>query len=176
VRLFFAAFPDTETRRRIASVAHALDLPPASSVVPHDNFHMTLAFVGERPQSSIATLRKIGAAQRNRAFSLRFDAYEYWPQAGVVVAAAREHPAALEQLWRELHATLAQHEPPLASQPLRPHVTLARKVSQAPVQQAMSAFDWAVRTFSLMQSNTSAARAVYTVVDTWPLLDEASLP
>jgi len=56
--------------------------------------------------------------------------------------------------------------------PLRPHVTLARKVTQAPVPQAMSPIDWRVRSFSLARSDTSGARSVYTVVDTWPLLDE----
>ena len=174
MRLFFAAFPDMETRRRIASVAHALDLAPPASIVPNENFHMTLAFVGEQSETKLPTLLEIGAAQRARAFTLRFDAYEYWPGSKVVVAAARDCPLALGQLWRELRATLAQRELVLAPQPLRPHVTLARKVSQAPVPQAMSAFDWPVREFGLMQSTTGAARPIYTVVDTWPLLDEAA--
>jgi 2'-5' RNA ligase len=172
--LFFATFPDTETRRRIAAVAHALELAPPSSVVPSENFHLTLAFVGELPETKLPTLLKIGAAQRARAFTLRFDAYEYWPDSRLVVAAVREYPTALGQLWRELRATLAKHGLALALQPLRAHVTLARKVSQAPVPQAMSAFDWTVRGFSLMQSTTAAARAIYTVLDTWPLLDEAA--
>jgi 2'-5' RNA ligase len=174
--LFFATFPDTETRRRIAAVAHALDLAPPSTVVPQENFHLTLAFVGELPQAKFPTLLQIGAAQRARAFTLRFDACEYWPDSRLVVAAAREYPTALGQLWRELRATLAQHELALAPQPLRPHVTLARKVSQAPVPQAMSAFDWTVREFRLMQSTTAAARPIYTVLGTWPLLDEAASP
>src|SRR5580693_8934783 len=50
VRLFFAALPDMETRRHIASVARALDLAPPSSIVPDENFHMTLAFVGEQSE------------------------------------------------------------------------------------------------------------------------------
>ena len=174
MRLFFAALPDMETRRHIASVARALDLAPPSSIVPDANFHMTLAFVGEQSETKLPTLLKIGAVQRTHAFTLRFDAYEYWPRAKAVVAAAPDYPMALGQLWRELRATLAQHELVIAPQPLRPHVTLARKVSQAPVPQAMSAFDWPVREFGLMQSTTAAARPIYTVVDTWPLLDEAA--
>jgi 2'-5' RNA ligase len=174
VRLFFAAFPDMEARRRIASVAQALGVAPPSSIVPHENFHMTLAFVGEQSETTLPTLLKIGAAQRTRAFTLRFDAYEYWPGSKVVVAAARDYPVALGQLWRGLRAMLEQHELAPAPQPLRPHVSLARKVPQAPVPQAMSAFDWTVRGFSLMQSTTTTARPIYTVLDTWPLLDEAA--
>ncbi len=174
MRLFFAAFPDMETRRRIASVAHALDLAPPCRIVPHENFHLTLAFLGEQPESKLPTLLKIGAVQRTRAFTLRFDACQYWPDSRVVVVAAREYPATLGQMWCELRATLAQHELVLAPQPLRPHVTLARKVSQAPAAQAMSAFDWPVREFGLMQSTTAASGPIYTVLDTWPLLDEAA--
>jgi 2'-5' RNA ligase len=37
----------------------------------------------------------------------------------------------------------------------------------------MSAFDWRVRDFCLMRSDTSGIRSAYTVVDTWPLLDSA---
>ena len=62
--------------------------------------------------------------------------------------------------------------PPL---PLRAHVTLARKVAQAPVLQALSPIPWNVRSFSLVSSDTSAAHSVYTVVDTWPLLYETPL-
>ena len=139
---------------------------------------MTLAFVGEAPASQAAGLRQIGASQRVHSFAVRFDAYEYWEKSEVVVAAAREFPAALEQWWRQLHADLAQHHLELNpnSMRLRPHVTIARKVTQAPVLQAMSPVVWKMRAFSLLQSNTAAATPVYTVVDTWPLLDETPAP
>jgi hypothetical protein len=51
-------------------------------------------------------------------------------------------------------------------------VTLARKVMQAPVPQAMSAFVWRATSFSLVLSETGGIASAYTVVDTWPLLDE----
>ena len=107
-----------------------------------------------------------------RGFTVRFGRYEYWPKAQVVVAAALDIPASLERLWRQIHVDLAQHNHALKHEQLRPHVTIARKVPQAPVLQAMSAFDWKVRAFTLMQSDTTRARSAYTVVDTWRLLDE----
>jgi 2'-5' RNA ligase len=56
--------------------------------------------------------------------------------------------------------------------PLRAHVTLARKVSQAPVLPMMSSFIWPVNSFGLVSSDTSGVQSVYTVLDTWPLLYE----
>ncbi len=176
MRLFFAACPDTETRERIAAAADALKLTAASPQVPPENHHMTLAFVGDVPASRVALLLEIGAMQRAHGFSVRFDVYEYWPKAGAIVAAAREFPTSLQRLWRQLHADLAQHHLALNPPGLRPHITLARKVLQAPVLQAMSAFLWKVQSFSLMHSNTAGAQPIYTVIDTWPLLDEAASP
>ncbi len=139
---------------------------------------MTLAFVGEAPESQAATLRRIGGSQRVHRFAVQFDACEYWAKSLVVVAAAREFPAELKHWWQQLHADLAQHH--LAPDPnptdLRPHVTIARKVMQAPVLQAMSAVVWKMQSFSLLHSNTAAPQPIYTVVDTWPLLDEIAAP
>jgi 2'-5' RNA ligase len=142
--------------------------------VAHSNYHVTLAFVGDVPGAQVPILRAIGGAQRIRRFALRFDAYEYWPKPEVIVAAAREVPEEMQRIWQQLHHELAAHRWALAAKRLRPHVTLARKLSQAPVLQAMPAFDWPVREFCLMRSDTSGAESAYTVIDTWPLLDMSS--
>jgi 2'-5' RNA ligase len=176
LRLFFAVLPPIEVRNGIAAAALRLPLAAGSVLVPPENYHMTVAFIGEVAATQFASLREIGASQRARGFTVRLDAYEYWPQAAVLVAAAREIPSSLARLWERLHAGLASHQlarnPPL----LRPHVTIARKVPQAPVLQAMSAFAWKAQTFSLMQSTQSGAQPIYTVLSTWPLLDECAKP
>jgi 2'-5' RNA ligase len=171
VRLFFAVVPDAATRERLADVAASLLLASESRLVPRNNYHMTLAFVGEVPTPQVRILHQIGSAQRTTAFALRFDSYEYWPKPEVVVAAARTIPPPMEQLWQQLHRDLAEHRWALDPKRLRPHVTLARKAPQAPVLQAMSSFDWFVREFCLMRSDSSGLQPAYTVVDTWSLLD-----
>jgi RNA 2',3'-cyclic 3'-phosphodiesterase len=174
IRLFFAALPDTATRDLIAAAAQALPLEADARRVPAANYHVTLAFVGEVPAAQVPLLLDIGRGLRQGNFTVRFDAYEYWPKPEAVVAAARSAPAALERLWQALHRALARHRWALEPKRLRPHVSLARKVSQAPVLQAMSWFDWPVSEFSLMRSDLGAAQPAYTVVDTWPLLDDAA--
>jgi 2'-5' RNA ligase len=171
VRLFFAVVPDAATRERIADVAASLPLESEARLVPRNNYHMTLAFVGEVAAPQIQSLQQIGGAQRTTAFALRFESYEYWPKPEVVVAASRTIAPPLEQLWQQLHRDLAEHQWALDAKRLRPHVTLARKVPQEPVLQAMSSFEWLVRDFCLMRSDTSGLQPAYTVVDTWSLLD-----
>ena len=172
-RLFFAAAPDAATRGRIAAAAGVMPSAADARRVPDGNYHVTLAFVGETASALVPVLREIGGAQRSHRFTLRFDAYEYWPKPEVVVAAARVIPPALEQLWHRLHSELALHQWVLEPKRLRPHVTLARQVSRAPVLPTMEAFEWTVSEFSLMRSQRGA-RAAYTVVDTWVLLDDSA--
>ena len=176
LRLFFAAAPDPVAREQIAAASQSLSLEPGARRVPRENYHMTLAFIGEVPAAQLSILRGIGALQRTCAFTVRLDAYEYWRDAAVLVAVAREIPASLARLWERLQADLARHQLASSPPPLRPHVTIARKVSQAPVLQAMSAFAWKAQTFSLMQSTQSGAQPIYTVLSTWPLLDECAKP
>ena len=176
MRLFFALWPDVDTRAQIANAAAALRLPGEAQPVARENYHVTLAFVGEVSTSHLAVLQQIGRGQRAAGCTIRFDAYDYWPDSQVAVAIAREAPAQLIELWTQLRRDLTLHQaapnPKRPHSSLRTHITLARKVAQAPVLQAMSPFHWNARSFSLVRSDTSGARSVYTVVDTWQLLYE----
>ena len=174
MRLFFAAFPTADVRRRMESTAAALSLPADARRVSAENYHMTLAFAGEVTAEQAAALREIGAAVRHPPFEIRFDAYEYWPKSGAVVAVAHECPQSVLQFHRALRAGF--DDLGLAADPagFRAHVTLARKITQAPVLAAMSELLWPIRDFQLVRSTRSAARSAYTVVDGWRLLDNAA--
>jgi len=177
--LFFALWPDEGTRHRFEAAAAKLRLSAGARTIPAQNYHLTLAFLGEVEDSQLSALREIGRAQRSGACSIEFDTCEYWHEPRVVVAAARETPAALEELTLRLHRESA----PCIALPnrqdtdrpsLRAHVTLARKVAQAPVRQEMSRVLWNASSFTLVRSETHSARSAYTVLDTWPLLYDAS--
>jgi len=174
VRLFFAAFPSPEIRARIASASVALGLPEEARLVPPDNYHMTIAFVGEVSREVAVALRLIGAAVRCRPFEVCFDVYEHWQKPEIVAAVASERPAGLLELHRALHAEIGRHgrrPDPVAFQA---HVTLARKVTQAPVLKSISKFSWTARDFQLVRSARSAEGSTYTVVDSWSLLDNTA--
>lgn len=188
MRLFFALWPDRETSEHIANVSSSLSasllLGAEAHAVPAQNFHVTLAFVGEVDDSQLALVRRVGATLQALQFVLTFDAYEYWPKPEVVVAVARDIPLRLKNLWLSLHEALAEHQWALNPKSLRPHITLARSVVPAPVPAALPGvpgalpgtlpgalpFNWSAGAFSLVRSDLRGAHAVYTVVDTWPLL------
>lgn len=176
VRLFFALWPDATTRERIAAAARALSLDAGARAVPGENYHATLAFIGEVPATALPSICDLGAALRSPRLELSFDAYEYWPKPEVVVVAARTIPPPLQRLWQALHAALNERGWALETKRLRPHITVARNVVQAPVLQQMAPFDWPADTFSLVRSDTGGPRSIYTVQDTWPLLYEPVKP
>ncbi len=142
-------------------------------LVPTENYHMTLAFAGEVSREQAAALRAVGAAVRCPSFEVTFDAYEYWQEPEVAVAVASNCPAALLELHHALRAPFDRLGLRADPRAFRVHVTLARKVTQAPVVKAMSRLSWTVRDFELVRSGRSAEGSVYTVVDSWPLLDNA---
>jgi RNA 2',3'-cyclic 3'-phosphodiesterase len=167
LRLFFALWPDADAAAQLAEVAGRLSLQARGRLVLSKNFHVTLAFIGEVAPSRLDYWLQVGQALRAPRCAIAFNSLEYWPQAQVVVAAAQELPAAVLDLWMQL-----QDASDLPRSTLRAHVTVARKVAQAPVLQAMSVITWPVSSVSLVLSKTGGAQSAYTVVGTWPLLYE----
>lgn len=170
-RLFFALWPTEAERERLGSLAERLALlEPARRVAPQE-YHVTVAFVGEVMASRVQALRRLGAVLGGGPCALHFDAYEYWPKPQVIVAVARQIPPALEAMWRELHTHLAAQGLALDPKRLRPHVTLIRGVRAAPVLAQMPGCDWAGRALCLVRSARGQGPCAYTVVDEWSLLD-----
>jgi 2'-5' RNA ligase len=171
MRLFFALRPDDGVAQQLSRVACQLNLESRSRRVNPKNYHVTLAFVGEVDAPRFAVLQQIGRSLRAPRFTFACDALEYWQKSQVVVAAAQLAPPALHDFWIRLNDAIG-----LPRERLRAHVTLARKVAQAPVLQAMASIAWRATHYSLIRSDTGGVESAYTVVDTWPLLDEAENP
>jgi 2'-5' RNA ligase len=167
LRLFFALWPDESLRQQFADAASLIDVASGGRLVLPRNYHLTLAFIGEVADLKLAVLQQIGATIRAPRFVVSCDALGYWSRTRLVVAAVQAAPGALLDLAHRLNVALE-----LPPAPFRAHVTLARKVAQAPVLPAMSAIDWQAAHFSLIRSQTGGAESAYTVVGTWPLLYE----
>ena len=167
MRVFFALWPDFEVTRQLIQAGRGLNLESRSRRIDPKNYHVTLAFVGEVSGAKLAVLQQIGRSLQAYRFTFSCDSIEFWRESQVVVAAARVAPPGLLDLSNKLNDAIG-----LPQERLRAHVTLARKVTQAPVSQAMSAVAWRATNFSLIRSDTGGVASAYTVLDTWSLLDE----
>ncbi len=104
----------------------AMGLPAAT---PKQNLHMTLAFLGERPQGFIDRLCPDLArmAAETAPFTLTFDRCEPFPgnQGPFLALTADVHPQLLA-LHQRIWDTLVSHGVIRESRALRPHITLAK--------------------------------------------------
>jgi 2'-5' RNA ligase len=172
VRVFFGFWPPEAERASLAAAGAALSLTGSARLVPRDSLHMTIAFIGAVPVAALGRVRRIGRDLRASACTIEFDEYEYWTKPEVVVAAARSIPPELQALWDDLHRDLVAEGFELRVKRLRPHVTLMRHVRLGPQLPVLRPFAFRARDLSLIRSETGGTQSVYTVLDTWPLLDE----
>jgi len=168
-RLFFALWPDDDTRQALARLA-GTRLPRADGrpVAAH-NLHLTLAFLGSVDGGLRECVQRAAGSLSAPAFVLEFRRSGYWPRPRVLWTAPGRTPAALTGLAGMLRRALVAcgHEPETG--PFRAHVTLARKVPGPLGEATHGPIRWPVSKFHLVESQTLARGARYRCLESWPL-------
>ncbi len=165
-RLFFALWPDQDTRRAI--VARRKLLPEdAGDQVPDYNLHMTLLFLGECPEGSLREIQAAAGELRVPAFDLLLDRFGCFPGARVLWLGGGA-PKAADELVGGLTGAMKEIVPELNRGPWRPHVTLFRKTDTRPDSLPdPEPVNWPVTGFGLVESLPGRP---YQVLRTWPLI------
>ncbi|MEC5163781.1 MULTISPECIES: RNA 2',3'-cyclic phosphodiesterase [unclassified Janthinobacterium] len=124
-RLFFALWPDPATRAALARLQQGVAGKPSAPA----KLHLTMAFLGQRPDADLAPLCAILQAVAAPAMTLELDCYGHFSGQRIAWAGMGAPPAALLALRAELMRLLAQagFAPEFEHDRFRPHVTLARK-------------------------------------------------
>ena len=167
-RYFFALWPDDSTRDRLVEACQTL---PAGTgrIVPRQNLHITLAFLGPLDGPVVDRLRAGAAAITADPFSLHLDEFGWWRKPRVVWLAATHIPNALLELVTAVNTLIQAQGIRPDTRPYRPHLTIARKTGKKPAEIACLPVDWRIDSFCLVQSNTLPEGAVYEIIETWPL-------
>ena len=168
-RLFFALWPDDETRRALARLARTL-LPCANGrPVAAQKLHLTVAFLGLVDAGFRECVERAAGSLSAPAFELEFRRIGYWPGPRVLWAAPERTPEALTGLASMLRNALVAcgYEP--ESRPFRAHVTLARKVRGPASETTHALIRWPVADFHLVESETLAQGARYRSLASWSL-------
>ena len=168
-RLFFALWPDDDTRSALARLARSRLASGSARLVPAQNFHLTLVFVGSVDGDFRACAERAAERLSVQAFSLEFLRVGYWPRPQVLWSAPDRTPDALAGLASTLSNALVRcgHEP--TSRPFHAHITLARKV-RGPVSETVhTPVRWPVSEFHLVASETLPRGARYRRLRSWSL-------
>jgi 2'-5' RNA ligase len=164
-RLFFALWPDPARQAALADTTRGVVERSGGQAVPPENLHITLVFVGSVLESDIDRIASIAAGV----------ARDVGPEPALVALETLEH-------WKKPRIVCLTTEQPVNAQamriaqflgdrliaagfapdrrPLRPHVTLARKVSGGSVQ-TWPPWQESFREFALIESHNGPAGSVY---------------
>lgn len=168
-RLFFAVWPDDARRNELRRVCRRAVRASGGRPVPPDNYHITLAFLGNQPESRLDDIIRAGTRVAAEPIALTLDRFGFWPKPRVFWIGPTEFPPQLATLASDLWDQLEPLEIQREHRPLRPHVTLARKVAAQPEVREPSPLKWFVSEFALIESVTDQRGAVYTVARKYPL-------
>jgi len=173
-RLFFALWPDDETRRQLAALQQAL-APRFHGLrwIPPRRLHLTLHFLGRMPPGQLARSRQLARELRGEGFSLKLDRLGCFERARVLWLGPSRQPRALSQLQASLGERLAEVGYRPGFDRYRPHVTLARKLRSLPRELAgadtLMPVIWPVDAFVLVESVDTPAGVEYRVLERYPL-------
>lgn len=175
-RLFFALWPDDPLRARLRrAVRPAVQLAGGRPVLPAD-LHLTLAFLGQVPESRLDDVLTAGASVSMPPIRLELDRFGCFPRAGVFWLGPERTPAALTDfvvaLWHSLEPLGL-----MGRGVFRAHVTLCRKVRRAPALPAPWPVVWLAREFVLAESLTvPERRRHYRVLERFPAAESPDTP
>lgn len=167
-RLFFALWPDDTVRLALQQTATDL-LGKRIKRVPAANMHITLAFAGAVTASVRDCLEVAAGDVCCPAFDLCIDHVGHWRGPRIFWVGPTHTPPALWLLAGQLRTVLGGCGLQTESRSYQPHITLARKISKAPVKTQTAPVHWSVRRYCLVESVTGPCAASYQVLATWML-------
>ncbi len=169
MRLFYALFLPEGIREALREVQARVSPFKGWKTVPPHQLHLTLLFLGERPESDLPHLRAVGhhLARLVPPFTARLRGTGYFPNEGTPrVWFIRAEGEGFQALAEGLRAELSSPDP----KPFKPHVTLARRKAPAPrVPPVVLDLDWPVEAFALVRSELKPRGPIYTVMEEFPL-------
>lgn len=133
LRLFYALWPGEDHRRVLVQAAAEAVERVAGQPVPPGNLHVTLAFLGMVPGSTLTRLIELGGQGGPWPFvPIEFRRVEFWARPKVLVALPDAVPSSgqnvVDRLWQALEPLGFTRE----QRPWQPHLTLARRVRRPP--------------------------------------------
>ena len=169
-RLFFALRPDDAVRAALAGTAAGLQRDCGGRPPPAENLHLTLAFLGDVPESRLPELFPVAAAAASvPPFVMTLDRIGWWPRQQLVWACPQTVPPQLQSMADILAGALSTAGFRVEKRRFRPHVTLLRDVRRTPLQTACSLPPWQVSGIVLLCSERGSRGPRYRSVGEWLL-------
>ncbi len=167
-RLFFALWPDEETRTALNNIAQQFN-DEKFRLVKKPNLHITLEFLGEVSEQDQQALIENASTINGDSFELVLTRIGWWQQPGILWIGTNQIPEELLKLFKSIKKLCKKRGLKTDKRPYKPHITIARKVKQVNIPTETFEFSWQVNSFVLVESVSTDDGAIYQVVKEWPL-------
>lgn len=168
-RLFFALWPAPRQQRDWAGLAQRLLPPGRGRLLPAQNLHITLLYLGEAAPATRQCLEARVDAVHGQAFDLELERFGHWRRPQVLWWGPRQTPVALQQLVEALRGAARACGLEVERRPYQAHLTLARKVRRSPGRLQAEPQIWPVDEFVLARSILLPESAHYEILRRWRL-------
>lgn len=167
LRTFFSVVPDAQTCLAIERWA-TLNWPAVGRPVPVQNYHLTLAFLGETSQRQLDQILEQFDQLEPEPFALVLNQIGYWPESGVLWLGPTQVPAALAALADRCGRVANRVGIKVSRKRFKPHLTLARKVTTPPAAAMIEQrFETLIDGFALCESIRDRGSARYIDLSGW---------
>lgn len=163
-RVFFAIWPDEDTRIAISRATRDPVRHCGGKPTPRANLHITLAFLGPITPEDLAKVEAL-TPPRAAPFEIVLDRLNLWERAHVLWVGPSAVPKPLLSLERKLWDQLVELGFTRERKPYVPHVTLARKAQAA--RGTVTPVPWQIEGIALVESKTGPRHSRYSVLKTW---------
>src|SRR6185369_42362 len=147
-RMFFALWPDAETRVRLARATKDAVRRSGGRPIAKDRFHVTVAFLGNLTPAGFEIASAVPPIPVG-AFTLVLDTIGAFASSRTLWLGSRSVPPALVELERRLWEALAAKGFIREERIYRPHVTLARRARV--VDEEIVRVEWPVAELALVE-------------------------
>jgi len=167
-RLFFALWPDDQTRLELLQLSRSIEAKKFMPVQPH-NIHVTLVFLGNVDTASELLIKHSVAGISVNPFVLKFDQLSYWSRPKVLCLTCSQLADEVEMLVTALNTEVASCGLQTDTRPYHPHITLARHAKYLP-DIKFEPIVWRVESFCLVESCSEPGGVCYKVKEQWPFI------
>jgi RNA 2',3'-cyclic 3'-phosphodiesterase len=167
-RLFFALWPNDEIRNKLSGVCNQFE-SEKTRLVKKTNLHITLEFLGEVSNEAQQELIEKVARIQCKPFDIELVRIGWWQKPAILWIGTTHLPKSLIDLVTSIKKCVKQQGLKTDNREYKPHVTIARKVTQAVVSKETFHIPWHVNSFVLVVSKSTEAGVDYQVIHEWTL-------
>lgn len=159
-RLFYALWPDALVAEKLEGLQSGL----AGKKTQRQDFHLTLAFLGEQPAQALPVLESVLCGLSRPDMTMVLDRYGCFERLDLLWAGMSSVPQALLDLQLKLSTALRASGVAFRQETaFRPHITLARKVRTMP-ETDFSPIVWSAYSLVLAQSESMPGEGRYRIL------------